>query len=55
MRAAAIVALAATLALSAFSEVFLLVPLVAAAAALALNHGLRRRRASTTVRPAELR
>ncbi|HST19222.1 MAG TPA: amino acid permease [Gaiellaceae bacterium] len=52
MRATAVAALAATVVLSVFSEQFLLVPVVAAVAALALTRGLGQRRA---VRPLELR
>lgn len=54
VRGAAVIALAATLVLSVFSEGFLVVPVVAAAAALALSRRLRQRRAGTTVRPLEL-
>jgi len=54
VRGAAVAALAATLVLSVFSEGFLLVPVVAAVAALALSRRLRQRRAGTTVRPLEL-
>jgi amino acid efflux transporter len=54
VRGAAVVGLAATVVLSVFSEGFLVVPAVAAAAALALNRGLKRR-AGTTARPLELR
>ncbi len=50
VRAAAAVALAATLVLSVFSEGFLVVPLIAAVAALALSRSLRHRRAGTAVR-----
>jgi amino acid efflux transporter len=53
VRGAAVVGLSATVVLSVFSEGFLVVPAVAAAAALALNRGLKRR-AGTTVRPLEL-
>lgn len=54
VRGAAVIALAATLVLSVFSEGFLVVPVVAAVAALALSRRLRQRRAGTTVRPLEL-
>jgi len=54
VRGAAVAALAATLVLSVFSEGFLVVPVVAAVAALALSRRLRQRRAGTTVRPLEL-